>query len=103
MGMLNKLNLRRHRGTLRGLDYENMPADAMQEEGTTGDGRLSNTLYEGTRRVPTAEEMAERPGSASQPVRGERPTPRAQWDDAAGCWVEWSAEVDDWVPVPGAE
>jgi hypothetical protein len=35
----------------------------------------------------------------------EKPSPRAQWDDARGCWIEWSKAANDWVvvgPVPEA-
>ncbi len=35
-------------------------------------------------------------------VKGERPTPRAQWDDARGCWIEWSKQAGDWVVVGDA-
>ena len=36
------------------------------------------------------------------PQQGERPSPRAQWDDARACWIEWDREANDWVEVPAA-
>lgn len=41
------------------------------------------------------------PSSAGYRVaqQGERPTKRAQWDDADSCWVEWSKATGDWVIV----
>jgi hypothetical protein len=30
------------------------------------------------------------------PEPDERPTPRAQWDEVHGRWLEWDAAADDW-------
>ena len=104
MGILNRANFRRHTKTLRSLDYENMPSSVMRD-GTTDSGRISDELYEGTRRVPSrdldGDDAAAEP-TAHHPVQGERPSSRAQWDDVRGVWVEWSDDAGDWVPVEGA-
>lgn len=34
------------------------------------------------------------------PQQGERPSPRAQWDDARACWVEWDGTAGEWVEIP---
>ena len=99
MGIADKFNLRKHRGVLRGLDYTNMPPDTMQEVGLSPSGRASETLYEGSRRVPTTEEMAGHDGAEHRPMPTDRPHPRAQWDDVEGRWILWSTEAGDWVPV----
>lgn len=101
MGILRKVNFRRHTHTLRTLDYENMPESVMRE-GRSETGRLSDSLYEGTSRVPGGaydpDEVV--PPGIHQPVAGERPHPWAQWDDVRACWVVWDEDAGDWVPVP---
>jgi hypothetical protein len=101
MGIIRKTNFRRHTRTLRTLDYENMSSSAMRE-GSPESGRLSDSLYEGTSRVPPRpvdpDEVVEEP-TAHHPIAGERPHPRAQWDDVRGAWVVWDEEAGDWVPV----
>jgi hypothetical protein len=103
MGILRNSNFRRHTRTLRSLDYENMSSSVMRESGNHDSGRLSDELYEGTRRVPKgAVSDAEGPESATHlAVQGERPHPRAQWDDVRGAWVIWDDEAGDWIPVEG--
>jgi hypothetical protein len=34
-----------------------------------------------------------------KPQAGEKPSPRAQWDDVRNCWVEWSKADNDWIVV----
>jgi hypothetical protein len=100
MGLLNKMNLNRRRGTLRTLDYTNVDPATMNE-GQSETGRLSDSLYEGTSRVPRPQHLPDEAPAAvdHQPVRGERPHPRAQWDDVRACWVVWDLDAADWVPV----
>lgn len=101
MGILRKMNFQRHMNTLRTLDYENVDAKAVGE-GRASSGRLSDSLYEGTSRVPRSAEAEDEslPEDAPHlPVTGERPDPRAQWDDVRGCWVVWDTEQNDWTPI----
>jgi hypothetical protein len=101
MGILRNSNFRRHTRTLRSLDYENMPSSVMRESGNHESGRLSDELYEGTSRVPRgpAAEVEVPEDAPHLAVRGERPHPRAQWDDVQGVWVVWDDEAGDWMPV----
>jgi hypothetical protein len=106
MGIIKRFNIQRHSKTLRSLDYENMPTGAMREGSSVESGRLSDELYEGTSRVPRSKDGDEDAGpepTAHLPVAGERPHPKAQWDDVRGEWVIWSDEAADWVPVTDAE
>ena len=45
------------------------------------------------------------PGRFPEP--DDRPTPRAQWDEVNGRWIEWDESTDDWqivsVPRRGAD
>jgi hypothetical protein len=101
MKIMRTVNFRRRTRTLRSLDFENMPA-AIMHEGPDTTGRLSDSLYEGTSRVPPAPETDPGPEpTAHHPVAGERPDPRAQWDDVRACWVVWDEDAGDWLPVPG--
>lgn len=102
MGILRGANFRRHTKVLRSLDYENMSPSIMRDEGAGTNGRLSDSVYEGTTRVPASGERDETLLSTDdghKPVEGERPHPRAQWDDVAGVWVVWDDEHGDWLPV----
>lgn len=101
MGFLRNTNFRRHTRTLRSLDYENMDSSTMRETGRNDSGRLSDELYEGTSRVPTGAAAGEEGPEAAQhlAVRGERPHPKAQWDDVRGVWVVWDADAGDWMPI----
>lgn len=101
MSILRKMNFQRKMHTLRSIDYENMDPAAARE-GRSDSGRLSDSLYEGTSRVPVPEgglPADDAPKVDHLPVQGERPHPRAQWDDLNGHWIVWSDEVGDWVPV----
>jgi hypothetical protein len=101
MGIVRKSNLRRHTKTLRSLDYENMSSTSMHE-GANETGRLSDSLYEGTSRLPppkTDPDAVVAEPTPHAPVQGARPHPRAQWDDVRALWVVWSDEAGDWVPV----
>ena len=47
-------------------------------------------------------ELPERPPEEDidrEPVPGERPHPRAQWDEARGCWIAWDEVDDEWDVV----
>ena len=99
MGISERFNFRKQRGVLRSLDYTNMPPEKMQELGISPSGRPSETLYEGARRVLTPEDMGGAEDGVHEPMSGERPHPRAQWDEAGGRWIVWSADAGDWVPV----
>lgn len=101
MSFLRRMNFQRKMHTLRSIDYENMDASAAKE-GRAESGRLSDSLYEGTSRVPLPEGGLPDDEAATidhLPVQGERPHPRAQWDDLNGRWIIWSDEAGDWVPV----
>lgn len=47
-----------------------------------------------------ARDAAEAP--ATVPRQGQRPSPRAQWDELRSCWIEWDREADDWKVVGDA-
>jgi hypothetical protein len=100
MGILRNMNYRRHTRVLRSLDYENMPASTMREGDGNSSGRLSDSLYEGTNRVPSSGEQGDDvEPTAHLAVQGQRPHPKAQWDDVRGVWVVWDDAAGDWVPV----